>query len=359
MTRVSVNEMLKLRLASQLLAQSEQRTPREIVTWLGAMQAQDVESGHWSIGVRGADLKRSEVVQACEDRSILRTWPMRGTIHFVPAVDAAWMLQLTGVRALAGAAGRRRQLELDDNTLKRAVNALSAALYGRRLTRAECIEVFEGAGISPTGQRGYHLLWHAAHLGVTCIGPQQGKQQTFVLLNEWVPNPRQLERDDALTELAIRYFQSHGPATRQDFARWTGLTLSDADRAIEGAKKLLTAVDVDGTPSFMSTVVLDSVFDRGDDIVLLPGFDEYVLGYKDRSLFIDPAHASKIVPGNNGVFLPTMVERGHVIGTWKRNQRPKKTPDIALSGFNPLTANQRARTEAAVDRYGSYLDAME
>ena len=131
------------------------------------------------------------------------------------------------------------------------------------------LTVVAAAGISTDGKRGYHLLGHAAHVGVTCIGPQKGNEQTFVLLEEWAPNSRRLEGDEALTELALRYFRSHGPADRHDFARWTALTLSDKDLAIEGAKDTLTMVAVNGSPSFMSTEVGDNASEAGD-MLLLP-----------------------------------------------------------------------------------------
>jgi Winged helix DNA-binding domain len=218
---LTVDEVLALRMRSLLLAERETRAPAEVVSWMGAMQAQDVASGEWSFGVRCAGLTQSDIHQATIDREIMRTWPMRGTVHFVPPGDAKWMLDVTGVRALKGAARRREQLGLTEPIVTKAVDVLRSALSGARsMTRAECVALLIDAGVHTAPEHGYHLLLYASQLGVTCIGPQQGKEQTFVLLDDWVPNPNVLTRDEALATLAIRYFRSHGPCTHRDFAGW-------------------------------------------------------------------------------------------------------------------------------------------
>src|SRR5690349_14998076 len=148
-----------------------------IVEWFGAMQAQDVNSALWSLGCRLPGVTLAQVNAALEDRSVLRTWPMRGTVHFVPAADAHWMLDLMGVRALAGANKRRETLGLDEATVDRAVEVLGAALKGGgRLTRSECMTAMVDGGVEVTGQRGYHLLWYASQRGVTAIAPHVGKE---------------------------------------------------------------------------------------------------------------------------------------------------------------------------------------
>ena len=158
------------------------------------------------------------------------------------------MLDLTGVRAMAGAARRREYLGLSESDADHAVDVLRSSLEGgRRLTRAQCIAALEAAGISGAGQRGYHLIWYASQRGVTCLAPNVGTEQTIVLLDEWAPGQRALDREEALATLATRYFRSHGPTTRQDFGGWTGLTAADAKAAISAAGDAVATVDVDGT----------------------------------------------------------------------------------------------------------------
>ena len=211
---LSIDEVLALRMNNLLLAERTARAPADVVAWMGAMQAQDLASGEWSFGIRCAGITQADVHQATVDRKILRTWPMRGTVHFVPPGDAKWMLDITGVRALNGAAGRRQQLGLTEPIVTKAVDVLRTALSGgRSLTRAECIALLVEAGVHTATEHGYHLLWYTSQIGATCIGPQQGKEQTFVLLDDWVPKPNVLTRDEALATLAIRYYRSHGPCT--------------------------------------------------------------------------------------------------------------------------------------------------
>jgi hypothetical protein len=294
---------------------------------------------------------------ALERREALRTWPMRGTVHLVPRRDAHWMLDLMGSRALAGAASRRATLGLTEDLADRGVEVLGAALAGgRRLTRAACLKALADGGVTASGQLGYHLLWYAAQRGVTCIAPHVGTEQTFVLLDEWVPDPYRPERDEALATIAVRYFRGHGPTTRQDFAGWTGLTAADCKRGIAAAGDDLTTVRVDGVEMIAPPALLDGPrpVPVTDDVLVLPGFDEYLLGFKDRSMMLDPEHKQAIIPGGNGMFLATIVRGGRVIGTWKRSVTTKNTV-VDVRPLVTLTAADLARVEAAFEPYAHFM----
>jgi hypothetical protein len=298
---------------------------------------------------------------------------MRGTVHLVPPQDAHWMLDVLGRRTLAGAAARRASLGLTDKLADRGVEALAAALAGGgRRTRAQCMAALAGAGITGSGQFGYHLLWYASQLGVTCIAPNIGKEQTFVLLDEWVPDPRRLAPEEALATIAGRYFRSHGPTTRQDFAGWTGLTATDAKRGIAAAGTDLATVQADGREMYLDPALLDTAADTaaagasgasgtggtggtGGDIIALPGFDEYLLGFKDRSLMLAAEHKQAIIPGGNGVFQSTIVRGGRVIGTWKRSVARGQTI-VDVRSLVPLCAADRARVEAALRPYAHFTE---
>lgn len=330
-------------------------TPEEVVRWMGAMQAQDYPQALWAIGARMQSATLPDIEQAINDGKIVRTWPMRGTLHFVPPEDAKWMVNLSAARMVAGDRRRLQQLELDDTTIGRATQLLYDALEGgKRLSRLDVMRLWEDAGISTKGQRGYHLLWHIAQTGLICMGPLEDKQQTFVLTDEWVPSSRQLSRDEALAVLARRYFVSHGPATVQDFAGWTGLTLTDARAGLEAAKSALVTERVDGQDYMLAATAIPSPdAHTSPGIHLLPGFDEYLLGYKDRSAVLAAEHAPHVVPGGNGVFMPIVVVAGQVAGTWKRTPR-KNALDIVLTSFAHLGATQEAVIEAAT-RYSAFL----
>ena len=353
---LKTGEALALRMRSLLLTPAHRLDGvARIVEWFGAMQAQDMASGLWSLGVRMPGSTAVDVTAALERREAIRTWPMRGTVHLVPPADAHWMLELMGVRALAGAAKRRETIGLAEETAERGVEVLAAALAGGgRLTRAECLTALADGGVEVSGQMGYHLLWYASQRGVTCIAPHVGKEQTFVLLDEWVPRPHRPSRDEALATIALRFFRSHGPATRQDFVRWTGLTMTDTKAGIAGAGDALTTVRVDGTEMIADPAALDAAPAALDDWVALPGFDEYMLGYKDRALMLDPDHFAAVVPGGNGVFQSTLVHAGRTVATWKRTLG-RKAVTVEVFPLVPLDAAARRRAGEALEPYAGFV----
>jgi hypothetical protein len=359
---LTTGQALALRMRSLLLHDGGPPRPTDVagvVTWFGAMQAQDVSSGLWSLGVRLPHLNSAGITEALERREALRTWPMRGTVHLVPSADARWMLDLMGVRALAGAAGRRATLGLSEDLADRAVEILGTVLAGGgRMTRAQCLAALAEAGITGSGQFGYHLLWYASQRGVTCIAPHIGKEQTFVLLDEWAPKQHQPDRDEALATIAVRYFRSHGPTTRQDLAGWTGLGAADVKRGLAVAGDALTTVRVDGREMIVAPAALDAVppdtATPDPTLVTLPGFDEYLLGYKDRTLMIAPEHKQAIIPGGNGVFQSTIVRGGRVIAIWKRTLG-KVRATVSVTALVPLKAAERTRVEVALAPYGRFV----
>ena len=346
------------RMTSLLLADDRPRTPLSVAEWFGAMQAQDVASGLWSLGVRVPSSTVADVEAAFDRGELIRTWPMRQTVHIIPAVDARWMLDLTGTRGLDRMRSRRQQLGLLPPDLDRLSDALAAFLGdGEPRTRADVLHALAAEGIPTDGQRGYHLLAYASMVGVTCIAPQRGGAQTFALLSTWAPHQVRLTRDDALVELAHRYFRSHGPASVKDFAGWTGLTLTDARRGVEGnAGRLVPLVGGDGG-TWLTAELAEAIRDGSladHPALALPGYDEYVLGYKDRSLHGDASLLDRVVPGGNGVFRATIVRGGSVIATWTRTLARDRVR-ITVEPFSSLSAPARADAHRALESYAAYL----
>lgn len=348
--------VLATRLRSLLLADHPGGAPTDVggvVAWFGAMQAQDAASMLWSLGARLPGTTLAGINAELEKREVVRTWPMRGTVHLVPSADARWMLDVMGVRALAGAAKRRDIIGLSEAAADRGVEVLAAALAGgRRLTRAECLRTLTDAGVDVSGQQAYHMLWYASQHGVTAIAPHVGKDQTFVLLDEWCPQPRRPDRDEALGLIALWFFRSHGPATVADLARWTGLTVRDCRAGVAAAGSALTTA---GT-MVLDPALLDAAPVADDDEWrALPGFDEFILGYKDREPMVDTAHKQAIVPGNNGIFLATISRGGRVVATWKRTLTAKGVT-VAVRPLVGFGAGERAAAEAALQPYADFLE---
>lgn len=243
-------EIIRLRLASQQLAASVCTKPEEVVARLGAMQAQEHGSAKWAIGARlqraGAGATEAAIDGAVARRAIVRSWPMRGTIHYVAAADLRWMLALLTPRILAGTAERQKRLELDAAVFAQTRKRFSKWLKGgATLARTALLAALDQDGIPTAQNRGYHILWRHAQEGLICFGPHEGKEPTFALLDDWIPlsKSRALEGEAALEELAHRYFTGHGPATLDDFVWWSGLKVSDARRAIARAEKRLARID--------------------------------------------------------------------------------------------------------------------
>ena len=356
---LSLQQIRRARMASQLLDAPKERTALDVARWCGALQAQDAASGHWSLGVRCVGATEVDVIDAFERGDVVRTWPMRGTIHIVPGPDASWMLALMAHRALAGAARRRQELNLEAGDGDRAAAILEEALQGRGcLTRAQCLAALQEAGMDVSGQRSYFLLSYSAHIGVTAIGPQRGSDQTFVLLRDWTTSQVELPREDALAELLHRFVRSHGPVPLRDFVGWTGLTVTDAKAAAAANDGRVTVVPTVAGDMLVATDLAERL-DVGpigpQPVVTLSGFDEFILGYKDRTAQIPDGAFERIVPGNNGMFRATVIADGQAIATWKRTPR-KRAMTIDVEPFTPLSSTSERRAVRAFDRYAEFLD---
>lgn len=352
--RRSPLNVAELRLYAQGIAGPSNETPDQVVTRLGAIQAQDYPGALWSIALRTQGATRTDVEQAISARTIVRTWPMRGTLHFIPAIDARWMLTLMTPRIIKGAAGRHRQLELDTTTFRRSRTLIEKALAREPvLARTAIFALLERGGVSTAGQRGIHILQQLCMECTLVYGPHNDKQPTFALFDSWIPTSRMLGRNEALRTIAERYFTSHGPATLRDFVGWTGLTVADATLAVHHAADALERIDVDGMAMWAGLARAEADVD-GQRAQLLPGFDEFMLGYKDRSAALPARHASRIVPGANGMFLSTLVLDGQVRGTWRRAIR-RATVELACMPFQRTSAADRATFTAPSTRYAEYL----
>jgi hypothetical protein len=226
---MTTSEIARYRLINQQIAATRCREPAEVVSLLGAMQAQDYLGTLWAIGLRLPAAAENDVERAIANRTIIRTWPLRSTIHFVAAADVHWLLELLGPTIISTTKLLDERLELDAAELSRIRKLLVKTLHGsQQLTRDEIYPVLDRAKISVEGHRGRHILWRMAVERVICFGPRRGKQATFTLLDEWASQTRKLDRDTALAELVVRYFNGHGPATLDDFVWWSGLKIGDA-----------------------------------------------------------------------------------------------------------------------------------
>lgn len=324
-----------------------------MVAFFGAMQAQEHAHSKWGIGVRLPGSTDAAIEKAISNKSIIRTTAFRGTLHLVAPADVRWMLQLIAPGMKVRMNSMRKKLGMDDGSIERSCQLITKVLKGgNHLTRKALDTYLQENGIATDDHRMNHIIYHAALDGLICNGPLSGKLFTYTLLDEWLPAAAstKLERPAALVTLAHRYFTSHGPATLPDFANWSGLSLTDARAGLEGAQKDLKAVTINDITYWMAPGNMKT---PPDTHLLLPGFDEYFVGYKDRSTIIDPAFAKKVMT-INGIFNPIMVHNGEIIGTWKRSFK-KDTVAITVEPFKPLKKAALKAFEPAALQYASFL----
>lgn len=349
---MTTQDILAIRLQNQLLKQHDVE-PADVVRHLGAMQAQDFLGAMWSVGVRVPGATEKTVEDAINDGKIVRSWPMRGTLHFMAPEDLRWMVQLMTPRIMKKMAGPYRQIGLNEDILAKSRKIILHELRGgKQYTRAEMTEILEANDIDTSGQKAYHIMIRTAMMGDVCIGPRKGKQPTFVLVDEWVPPTQELTHEQSLAQIAERYFVGHGPATVKDFMWWTGLTATEAKAGIALSGLKLTKAVVEGVEYWLSPRVIDNKVLQTGEVLLLPGFDEYMLGYTDRSLQLGPS--SPYIKPKNGVFDNTIVLDGAVVGVWRRTLKAREVI-IVLNLFKDLTTSQEKSIRQAAEKYAAYL----
>ena len=343
------------RLYNQHIAAPVFGSPAEVVQWFGAVQAQDYAAAKWAVSLRMKAGSDALMDRAFAEGSILRTHVLRPTWHFVSPADIRWMLDLTSERINAAMSYNFRRLGLDAALFKRSSVALVKALQGgKQLTRLELVSILEQRGIKTNNLGFLHILMRAELDKLICSGARRGKQFTYALLEERAPHAKTLKRDEALALLTLRYFTSHGPATAQDYAWWSGLTLADAKSGLELIRTEITSEVVDGmTYWYTASRPAAKAFPR--TVYLLPNYDEYMVGYTDRSAMIASDHAEKLVA--LGVYLlnPSIVINGKIIGTWKRIFR-KGSVVIEPRLLTSLNKTDTRALVAAAGRYARFLD---
>ncbi|AOT02145.1 winged helix DNA-binding domain-containing protein [Arthrobacter sp. U41] len=351
----------RLRLASQGLAGSGFRSAAAAVRWMTAMQAQDLGAALWAVGQRVPGSRTGDVRGAINRGEVVRSWPMRGTLHLLAPEDLKWMLAITADRLIRGLAGRHRELGISAADVGAAgATALQLVSGGAAASRAELFQAFERAGQPTAGQRGIHLLGILCQRGWLVQGPLAGNQQLVVAFDDWITESRALDRAEGIAEWLLRYLRSHGPATERDFAWWSGIPLTEVRAALAAVKDQLVEVTFEGTSYWLSpetAALLDGGVPAARSVLALPGFDEFLLGYTDRSLVLPPEHANRIVPGGNGVFRRTIVAGGQVVGTWEVSRTGGTVAVVPepFDGVNGLRPAAQRSFELQAAKYRRFL----
>lgn len=320
-------ELQARRLIAQGLAASDARptldTPQAVAGHLLALQGQTYKAGIRAIALRvnnGEVVSDDAVLESVANHEIIRAWPMRGTLHFMNSVDTRWLMQLCSPRVENAAAKRRSGLGIEPDALDAATSSLREHLLnlpvGESLPRNDAYELFAQAGLDPKEGRGPHLLRALGGFGDIVQSIPAGRYETFVHTDRLRVKQRELSGDDALAELGTRYIQGHGPVTVDDLAWWAYLTKRDVKKAFELSRDTtqIKIGDVEyWVPTWQLEVTEAEMQAALDRTYYLPAFDEYLLGYADKSFTMDPAIRHKVLT-MNGISWDFTVQDGAVIG---------------------------------------------
>jgi hypothetical protein len=362
---LSDDQLRRLRMRAQRLTGPRPREVHEVVRAVGGLQAQDTGASRLAVRARGTGLDLAAVRRACDqERSVVRTWAMRGTLHMVAAEDVRWLVALLGPVFAAATRRRRLQLGLDEDVCERALRALPEVLGDGPLPRAELVGRLagRGIGIDQGGQAPAHLVAYAAMRGLVCRGSDASgnDEPTYVLLDDWVAAGRAMEPEAALAELTRRYLGAHGPAGPEDLAAWSGLPVRWARRGFQLVAAELRQVEARGRRMWLPAGAATPRVTRRPVVRLLPRFDDYLLGWRGRDLVLTSRFAWRIQAGGGWIHAAVVVD-GRVVGTWRsrREPGPRGTGRLAVVAepFQPLDPAALPGLEAEAGGVGRFLGA--
>jgi hypothetical protein len=350
---MTLTDISNIRLISQQITTTKFKTVKDIVGWMGAMQAQDYAMVKWAIGTRLPNSTVEIIEKAIDQGEILRTHLLRPTWHFVSADDIYWMLELTAPKIKASLKLRHQGLELTEALIAKSNELIQKALSGgNHLTREELVAIFQKEKIATDENRTSHILMSAELDGIACSGAIKGKKQTYALLSERVPKTKSLTREESLRKIASRYFTSRCPATLKDFVWWSGLSVGDARNALEMVKSNFISEKI-GLETYWFTNSFSNPKNDNNSTYLLPAFDEFIITYKDRSASLPSENFKKAV-SDNGIFRPIVVLNGQVIGLWKRTIKNDKVI-VETNFFQTQNKSIKNLIEKKAIAFGNFL----
>ena len=340
------------RLSNQLLT-NPKPTVYEIVKHMACIQSQEFKQSQRAIASRGLDISQQDIYNAYNSWQIVRTWTQRGTIHTVATEDAWWILQLCASKTLAWFARRRENLWISDD-INKALDIIKTNLKWRSMNRADIVQKIKDNGIDIQTWRAYHIICYAATLWIIARWPIVNDEQEYILLDDWVKNPRDLSGDEALAELTLRYFVSHGPATIQDFARWSGLWVTQIRKWLELCGDKLYIYQRDGLTYYHWEISQD-IPKQNKEWIFLAWFDEFLLWYKDRTDTLHIDHHTLVDPARNGIFKPTVIIDGIHIAT-RSTKSTKKQNIIYIKPFENISNQEIEILKKWIYKYSKFTN---
>ena len=340
---MTTKDITYLRLINQQIAAQKFKTANKLVDFMGALQAQDYNMSKLAIGIRLPGATEKTIEQSINKGEIIRTHALRATWHFVVAEDLRWMLNLSADKIKKQLRTRHKQLELTEKDFSKSFRIISNMMKGgKHIAREEIVLRLKKEKFNITENRASFILLQAELEGIICKGMIADNNHAYTLMDTWVPPHKEWTREQATAKLALKYFSSHGPATVQDFVWWSGLTVTEAKTALHNIKQKLTSISVASHTYWLSRQThLPS--NHADAVYLLPAFDEFIIGYTDRTAALASQHVKRVV-SSNGIFWPVVVVNGQVTGTWKRSFTTGKMT-IKMDYFNPHNKTIKKQVE--------------
>lgn len=348
-----MDKVINIRLEGQQLAGARYSRPGDLVGWMGMVQAQDYDMAKWALGLRLKEGTLGKVNEAMERGEIVRTHVMRPTWHFVAGEDIRWMLKLSGERVKKGIDQWTKSsgLDISESQYTQSNDQIVKVLSGHHcLTREEMEEAFGNAGIRTDDDRMKRYLLRAEVEGIICSGGDRNGKPTYALLDDQVAPVRELHTEEALGKLALNYFRSHSPATLKDFVWWSGLTLTEARKAIGMLGDRMITERIGEVDYLIYESCREAA--KREGVHFLPAYDEYLISYKERCAVIRPEHCPKAY-NNYGIFHPVILCDGRIVGNWKKTVR-KGTLSVGTSFFEPEWKVADELLEGAEGRYREF-----
>jgi len=363
-TTATVDPEIRLIRALRLRAQGlvpgvrDWRTAEDAARGMLAIQAQDAAAARFALSLRASEHPDdAEVLSDLAERRITRNRPARGTLQITAAEDLHWLSAALTVRSRAEAAKRRPQLGITEPMMADAETVIRAQLAdGRSLTRPELVAACADAGLALDNSQTGHILRDLTELMAIVFADPTSKADAFALADEWIAERR--EPEHALGETVARFVAARGPVTRQDIGKWAYLPMGAVDEGIAAAGDSVATATLAGTPYLVTPGTVDITPAQVDEALakplLLPAFDEYIIGYGSRAPQLDESYLSRIVPGRNGVFKPMVVVDGEIVGTWSRKATTKAVT-VTVEPFTTVSAATKRRLTGPARDYGRFL----
>ncbi|MDR0419059.1 MAG: winged helix DNA-binding domain-containing protein [Prevotellaceae bacterium] len=343
----------KIRTQSQQLINPQFNNPKDLVTWMGAVQAQDYAMSKWAVGIRLSSSTLGDVDKALLKGEILRTHVMRPTWHMVAAEDIRWMLKLCEKRQKAAIESWGRNFGLTKTFYAKGRRLLEKMLKGEsNLTKQEVEEGLNVRGMQVDKPQTSCILMLAEVEGIICSGIDKGRKHTYALLDERAPVTKNLHKEEALAELALRFFRSHSPASIQDFIWWSSLSATEVKQAI-GLIQQDLIFEKFGEQDYILHKSWAQITEPDSILHFLPSYDEYLISYKNRTAVLDLKDHPKAF-NNYGIFQPVIMFNGDIVGNWKKTVK-KGLVAIETSFFKHKGKVLKKQIKEAEERYRSFL----